>query len=101
MVAGHEVERPGSKGAQPTVRGLFSFVEHALDLAAVEVEFAGDGALAVAGVVPGPHRLLDAWCLGQRGWCIAVRDRHRVAHVSGWGGCGAGPGFGPDERHQE
>jgi hypothetical protein len=83
------------------VRGLYGFIQDAFDFAAVEVEFAGDGALAVAGVVPGPHRLLDAWCLGRRGWCVAVHDLHRVAHVHGWGGRGAGPGLGPDERHQE
>jgi len=32
-------------------------IEDALDLAAVDIEFAGDGALAVAGLVPGPYGL--------------------------------------------
>src|SRR5260370_17412054 len=76
-------------------------VEDALDLAAVDVEFAGYGALAVTGVVPGAYRPLHAWCSRQRGWCFVVRDRQGVVHVRGGGGWGAGPGLGSDEGHQE
>ena len=36
--------------------------DDAPDLAAVNVEFAGDRALAVTGGVPGTYRLLQAWC---------------------------------------
>jgi hypothetical protein len=36
-------------------------VEDALDPAAVDVEFAGDGALAVARPVPGADGLLQGW----------------------------------------
>jgi hypothetical protein len=36
--------------------------EDAPDLAAVDVELASDGALAVTGGVPGTYRLLQAWC---------------------------------------
>jgi len=43
---------------------LGGLIDDALDLAAVDVEFAGDGSLAVAGVVPGPYALLQARRLG-------------------------------------
>jgi hypothetical protein len=39
-------------------------VDDVFDLATVEVEFAGYGALALTSVVPGPYRLLYAWRLG-------------------------------------
>jgi hypothetical protein len=68
------------------LRGL---VDDALYLAAVDVELAGDGALAVAGGVPGPYRLLHVWCAGERGWHIAHRDGRGVAHLWGDGGWSA------------
>ncbi len=56
-----------------------SMVDDALDSAAVDVEFAGYGALAVTGVMPGPYRVLQARSFCQRGWCTVIRDRRGVA----------------------
>jgi hypothetical protein len=80
---------------------LCGLVNDAFDLAAVEVEVPGYGALAVAGVVPGPYRLLYARRFGRRGWCIVVRDGQGIVHVSGAGRRGADPGLRSDEGHQE
>jgi hypothetical protein len=45
-------------------------VEDSLGLAPVDVEFAGDGALAVAGLVPRAYDLLQGWRGGQRWWLV-------------------------------
>jgi hypothetical protein len=55
----------------PTLGGV---VDDALDLAAVKVEFAGYGALAVTSLVPGSDRLLHAWCVRERRWHVVFGD---------------------------
>ena len=59
--------------------GSGGLVDDALDFVVVDAEFAGYGPLAVTRVVPCPYRLQHVWCRRQRGWCVAVRDRKRVA----------------------
>ncbi len=76
-------------------------LDDAFDFAAVDAEFAGDGALAATGVVPCTHRLLQAWRFGQRGWCAVVRARQGVVHLRGAGECGADPGVCPDECREQ
>jgi hypothetical protein len=61
--------------------GSGGVVDDALDFAAVDVEFAGYGPLAVTRVVPGLYRLHHVWRRRQRGWSVAVRDRQRPAHL--------------------
>ena len=56
--------------------GSRSLVDDALDLAAVNVEFAGYGSLAAASAVPRSHRLLQGLELAEvqimlRGWRLA------------------------------
>jgi hypothetical protein len=50
---------PGILGLAPELCGL---VEDAFDLAAVDVEFAGDGALAMARLLPCANGLFQRWC---------------------------------------
>src|ERR1017187_5380578 len=76
-------------------------VEDAFDLAAVDAEFAGYGALAASGVVPGPYCLLHARCFGQRGRCASVRNRQGVAHLHRGLASGAGVALGPYQGHEE
>jgi hypothetical protein len=89
------------RAAVSLIAGLRSLVDDALDLAAVDVEFAGYGALAVPGVVPGPYRLLHAWRFGQREWCVVVLDSHGVVHGDRGGRRGTGSALPSDEGHQE
>ena len=76
-------------------------VDDALHLAAVEVEFASDGALAVTGAVPGQYSLLPR--LVQR--AVRVVQRHpqsaRAGSHVGTVKRDAGLAFSPDQRHQE
>src|ERR1035438_727491 len=76
-------------------------VDDAFDLAAVDAEVAGDGALAAPCVVPGPYRLLHLWCTGWHGWCIVRRCQGSPVRVSGGAGCRLDRWFGPDQGHEE
>lgn len=76
-------------------------VDNALDLAAVEVEFAGYGALAMTSVVPGQYRLFHGWCGGEFAWCVDVVDRHGLAQVRRVAERGVALAFSPDECHEE
>src|SRR6266487_3754449 len=76
-------------------------VDDAFDLAAVDVEFARDGALAATSVVPGPDRLLQGWrgfkCCSRivaRDWYALALGHHRRLH---------GEFFliGPDQCHEK
>lgn len=51
--------------AHTVEKALGGLVGDAFDLAAVDAQFAGDGALAVPGLVPGPDRLLQGRRPGQ------------------------------------
>src|SRR6266702_5637984 len=85
----------------PPVIQLRGLVDDPLDLAAVDVEFAGYGALAVARGVQGPHRVLQTRRHWQRGWYTVPHDRHRGAHLYPWRFRGSGPMLRPGQRHEE
>jgi hypothetical protein len=76
-------------------------VDDALDFAAVDAEFAGYGALAAAGGVPGPYRLIHRWRVNWNWWCTVFRHRLRFVVTTGRDGCLCGVGFGSDEGHEE
>jgi hypothetical protein len=69
-----------NEGAPAADTRSCSLLDDALDLAAVDVKFPGDGSLAAARFVPGPYRLFQSWC-GVQGrwrmllqqWCSAAR----------------------------
>lgn len=67
---------PPSPGSLPVVSG--GSVEDALDLATVDVEFAGDGALAEARLVTRADRLLQRWRSRELQWCFVRQRRNRL-----------------------
>ena len=66
---GYDRSLAGRRGG---VVGSGGAVDHALDFAAVDAEFAGYGALAAARLVPGSYRLLHCWCTSWIGWCAVL-----------------------------
>jgi hypothetical protein len=76
-------------------------LDDALDLAAVNLQFAGYGALSLARAVPVPNRTLQCWRIWCRRRCIVLRlwrrhVFHGVRHI-----VGAGTAAGADKRHMQ
>ena len=69
---------PNPRIKSPLLRSWSHSVEDTFDLAAVEVEFAGDGALAVACLVPRADSLLQRWRSRQFQWCFVRQRRRRL-----------------------
>jgi len=102
----HSTARNGATSGRPrTCRRCFgmrlrSLIDHALDLAAVDVQLSGYGPLAVTGGVPGPYRLLQAWRFCWGGWRVVVCDRYGLALGQGTAQWGGRPVLGPDQGHE-
>jgi hypothetical protein len=76
-------------------------VEDALDSATVEVEFAGDGTLAVPRLVPGVDGLLQGWRNWQPQWRILCQRWRSLVPKLGRGLIRPGAASGPDQHHQQ
>jgi hypothetical protein len=77
-------------------------VDDALDFAAVDAEFAGYGALAMACIVPGPDCLLHRWRASwHKWWCIVLHRGCDLALVIPRKGCPWGVWLGSDEGHEQ
>jgi len=76
-------------------------VDDAFDLAPVDAEVAGDGALAAACGVAGPDRLLHRWRTGWHRWPILHGGRRSLIHMTRGDGCRLCVWAGSDEGHEE
>jgi hypothetical protein len=91
-----------SAGVPPAAETrLLGLVDDALDLSAVNIEFAGYRALAVTRFVPGAYRLLQPCCFRQCWWFVVVRDRDGGARGYGMGRSYVRPVPCPDQGHKE
>jgi hypothetical protein len=79
------------------VTELSCLVEDALDSAAVEVEFTGDGTLAVARLVALADGLLQGWRNRQFQWCILCQRWRGLVPKFGPGMIGLNVTPSPDE----
>ena len=90
-----------SESPQTLVTELSCLVEDALDSAAVEVEFTGDGTLAVARLVALADGLLQGWRNRQFQWCILCQRWRGLVPKFGPGMIGLNVTPSPDEHHQQ
>jgi hypothetical protein len=76
-------------------------VEDAFDLAAVDVDFAGDGALAEACLVSRADGLLQGWCNREFRRCFLFQRRCRLVLRFGLGLARSRALPGADQHHQQ
>ncbi len=106
FLAGHRLGEqalavPNPRIKSPLLRSWSHSVEDTSDLAAVEVEFAGDGALAVACLVAHADSLLQRWRNRQLQWCFVRQRRRSLVSQPALSGTCLSAASCADEHHQQ